>query len=71
MNNFCVRRRIIVPVMKNRPVLSTPEHERFTKALASVLSVSAEELREKERATKPEPPSPHKRYSYDPAKGQS
>jgi hypothetical protein len=49
----------------------TSEEEKFTKALASVLSVSPEELREKERATKPEPPSPHKRYSYDPAKGQS
>jgi hypothetical protein len=53
----------------NEPI-KTP-HEKFTKALASVLSVSAEELREKEREAKPEQPSPHKRYSHDPVKGQS
>ena len=57
--------------MNTKAASPNPQHEKFKKALASVLSVSTEELLEKERATKPEPPSPHKRYTYDPAKGQS
>jgi len=57
--------------MKENDQFSQSPHEKFTAALASVLSVSAEELREKEREAKPEPPSPHKRYFHDPVKGQS
>lgn len=45
--------------------------DKFTKALSSVLSVSREEMQKRLREAKPEKPSPHKRYSYDPAKGRS
>ncbi len=47
-----------------------PEHEKFTKALVSVLSVSRAEIQEKLAQAKAEKPSPHKRYTYDPAKGR-
>lgn len=42
--------------------------EKFTKALASVLSVSRAEIQEKLAQAKAEKPSPHTRYTYDPAK---
>jgi hypothetical protein len=48
---------------------STPEHERFTKALTSVLAVKPGDLRESE--AKDEPPSPHTRYKYDPEADRS
>lgn len=47
------------------------EHEKFTKALASVLAVSPAETREKLAQAKGEKPSPHTRYTYDPVKDQS
>jgi len=44
----------------------TNPHEKFTKALASVLSVDPSEIRESLAQAKPEKPSPHTKYSYDP-----
>ena len=40
--------------------------EKFRKALASVLSVSPAEIREKLAQAKTEKPLPHKRYKYVP-----
>ena len=54
--------------------VNNPEHEKFTKALASVLSVSPEErqeMREKLAQAKAEKPSPHTRYTYDPEADRS
>jgi hypothetical protein len=48
----------------------TPQNEKFKKALASVLSASPEQIRASRALAKAEKPSPHKRYTYDPAKGQ-
>ena len=48
-----------------------PEHEKFTKALASVLSVSPAEIKEKLAQAKAEKPSPHTRYTYDPEADRS
>jgi hypothetical protein len=45
--------------------------EKFTKALSSALSVSREEMQKRLREAKPEKPSPHKRYSYDPEADRS
>jgi hypothetical protein len=42
------------------------EHEKFTKALASVLSVSPERIQESLAQARDEVPSPHEKYSYDP-----
>lgn len=39
---------------------SNPQHERFTAALASVLSASPEQIRDSEIQAKSEEPSPHK-----------
>ena len=50
---------------------SRPEQEKFNTALASVLSVSREEMQRRLREAKPEKPSPHKRYSYDPEADRS
>lgn len=50
--------------MSEKP--ASPEHEKFTKALASVLSVSREEMKDKLAKAKAEKPSPHTRYTYDP-----
>ena len=47
-----------------------PQHEKFTKALASVLSASPKQIQESRAQAKAEKPSLHKRYTYDPAKGQ-
>jgi hypothetical protein len=53
--------------MKEQPhPVSTPQHEKFTKALASVLAVKPSELRDKLAEAKDEPPSPHTKYSYSP-----
>jgi hypothetical protein len=57
--------------MADRPSKASKEHEKFTKALTSVLSASPEQIRESRAQAKAEKPSPHKRYIYDPAKGQS
>ena len=52
--------------------MKTPkEHEKFKKALASVLSVSPDEMREKLAQAKAEKPSPHTRYTYDPEADRS
>jgi hypothetical protein len=50
---------------------STTPHEKLTAALASVLSVSPEQLQEKIAAAKDEKPSPHTRYKYVPEERQS
>jgi hypothetical protein len=57
--------------MKSNPKPEPTPQEKFTAALASVLAVSPEELREQELAAKDEQPSPHTRYKYDPAKADS
>lgn len=56
--------------MKEHRKTETLEHEKFNKALASVLSASPAQIRESRALAKAEKPSPHKRYTYDPAKGQ-
>jgi hypothetical protein len=56
--------------MEKKISRSMSENEKFTKALASVLSASPEQIRESRAQAKAEKPSPHKRYTYDPAKGQ-
>jgi hypothetical protein len=48
-----------------------PEHEKFKKALASVLSASPEQSRDTLAQAKAEKPLPHKRWKYDPAKAES
>jgi hypothetical protein len=52
--------------MKMHPEPIPSPHEKFTKALASVLSVSPERIRESLAQAKDEAPSPHAKYSYDP-----
>jgi hypothetical protein len=52
------------------PIEKTP-HEKFTKALASVLSVNPETIRDVPQDAKDEEPSPHKRYSYSPEEAGS
>jgi hypothetical protein len=49
----------------------TKEHNKFTKALASVLSASPKQIQDSRAQAKAEKPSPHTRYTYAPAKGQS
>jgi hypothetical protein len=49
---------------------SAPE-EKFKKALASVLSADPKKIREKIAQAKSEKPSPHAKYTYDPARGRS
>jgi hypothetical protein len=44
----------------------TTPHEKFTSALASVLSVRPDTIRDALRDAKDEEPSPHTRYSYSP-----
>ena len=50
---------------------STPEYEKFTKALASVLSASPEQIQESRALAKAEKPSPHKRYTYAPEEAET
>jgi hypothetical protein len=57
--------------MKVEKTSSSKENEKFTKALASVLSASPEQIRESREKAKAEKPSPHKRYSYVPEEDQS
>lgn len=45
---------------------SSPEHEKFTQALASVLSVSPKQIQESRAQAKIEKPSPHTKYSFVP-----
>jgi len=45
---------------------SKKPEDRFTKALASALSVSPDEIQDKLAQAKTEKPSPHKRYKYVP-----
>jgi hypothetical protein len=49
----------------------SPERQKFTKALASVLAVKPADLRRAEDEATPEPPSPHTRYTYDPEEDRS
>lgn len=56
--------------MKSEPK-AILEHAKFTKALASVLSASPEQIRESRVRAKAEKPSPHKRYTYAPEEGRS
>jgi hypothetical protein len=49
---------------------SSKQHEKFTKALAAVLSVSRSEIQDKIAQAKAEKPSPHTRYTYAPEEGQ-
>jgi hypothetical protein len=46
-------------------------HERFSAALASVLSTSLDSVRQKEAEANSEKPSLNERYSYDPEEAQS
>jgi hypothetical protein len=47
-----------------------PPGDKFTKALASVLSADPKKIRDKEAQAKTEKPSPHKKYTYAPEEGQ-
>jgi hypothetical protein len=47
-----------------------PKEDKFTKALASVLSASPEKIRESRAQAKAEKPSPHTRYTYALEEGQ-
>lgn len=54
--------------MKQRPHNA---EDKFTKALASVLSVDPKKIQDKLAQAKSEKPSPHTRYKYAPEEGQS
>ncbi len=60
--------------MRSRNTTNTvplpPEGDKFTKALASVLSADPKKIRDKEAQAKSEKPSPHTRYTYAPEEGQ-
>jgi len=45
--------------------------DKFTKALASVLSASPEQIQDSCAQAKAEKPSPHKKYKYVPEEGHS
>ena len=53
-----------------KTAMQPKKDQKFKKALASVLSASPEQIRESRVLAKAEKPSPHKRYTYDPAKGR-
>jgi hypothetical protein len=53
---------------KTKSVDTTP-HEKFTKALASVLSASPEQVQESRAQAKAEKPSSHTRCTYAPERG--
>ncbi|MGF7179668.1 hypothetical protein RBB76_03675 [Tunturiibacter psychrotolerans] len=57
--------------MKKSSAQATPQHKKFTAALASVLSASPKQIQDSRAQAKAEKPSLHKRYTYDPSKGQS
>lgn len=61
---------ITVSNMKNHEE-ETPKSAKFTKALASVLSASPEQIRESRAQAKTEKPSPHTRYTYAPEEDRS
>jgi len=48
----------------------SPE-DKFTRALSSVLSADPKQIQDSRAQAKAEKPSPHRRYTYDPAKAQS
>jgi hypothetical protein len=50
---------------------ANPKHEKFTKALASVLSASPKQIQDSRAQAKAEKPSPHKRYTFDPEADRS
>jgi hypothetical protein len=56
--------------MESIPKLSS-KHEKFTKALASVLSADPKKIQDKLAQAKTEKPSPHTRYEYVPEEDQS
>ncbi|WP_263379700.1 hypothetical protein [Granulicella paludicola] len=57
--------------MEDSKRVSATPHEKFTEALASVLSASPEQIRDMKIQAKAEKPSPHTRYTYDPAEAES
>jgi len=59
------------PTVKKSTEPAMTPHERFTAALASVLKVSPDKVRQKEAEASSEKPSPHERYSYDPEEAES
>jgi hypothetical protein len=48
-----------------------PQHEKFTKALASVLSADPKKIQDKLAQAKSEKPSPHTKYTYAPEEDRS
>jgi hypothetical protein len=48
-----------------------PKNDKFTKALASVLSASPKQIQDSRAQAKNEKPSPHTKYKYVPEEGQS
>jgi hypothetical protein len=57
--------------MENADTKPGMQQEKFTKALASVLSADPKKIREKIAEAKNEKPSPHTRYTYAPEEDQS
>jgi hypothetical protein len=57
--------------MEKKISRSSSETEKFTKALASVLSADPKKIRDKIAQAKSEKPSPHTKYKYVPEEGQS
>ncbi len=57
--------------MKASKTLSATPNEKFTKALASVLSASPKQIQDSRAQAKDEKPSPHTKYSYAPEEGHS
>jgi hypothetical protein len=58
--------------MKSNQIASpNPQHEKFTKALASVLSADPEQIQDSRAQAKAEKPSPHTKYKYVPEEGPS
>jgi hypothetical protein len=56
--------------MKASPKTKLTHGDKFTKALASVLSASPKQIQDSRAQAKSEKPSPHTKYTYDPAKGR-
>jgi hypothetical protein len=56
--------------MPNSDRKPSPQQEKFTKALASVLSADPKKIRDKIAQAKNEKPSPHTKYTYAPEEDQ-
>jgi hypothetical protein len=61
---------MLMDMKATRKADPTP-HEKFTKALASVLSASPKQIQESRAQAKAEKPSPHTRYTYVPEEAES